>query len=447
MDYQQRLLKAIPGGCHTYSRGFDQFPSNAPQILSRAKGAYVWDQNKRKFLDYGMGLRAITLGYSYGKVNRASFKQIKLGNNLTRPSLIELEAAEKIIDKIPYVDMVKFAKNGSNVTTAAIKLARAYTGRQYIAIPKQHPFFSFDDWFISKTNIVKGTQENAGLFTLFFDYNNLESLKNLFIEYEDKIAAVMLEPATTEVPYPYNPDDLDSLELIETKKNNFLKDIRKLCNKNKSLLILDEMITGFRWDNLGASHYFDVEPDLLTFGKAMANGFSIAALCGKKEIMEIGSITRKGQERVFLLSSTHGAEMSSLGAFLKTFEIYEKEPVVYNLWKYGKTLKNEANEISRKLGLIDYFSFYGPGICLNYQTRNIKKENCLKFRTLFAQEMMKRNIIMPYVSVSYSHKQNDLKNTLLAISGALKIYKKALESDINNYLDGNSVLPVFRKYN
>lgn len=447
MDFQERLFNAIPGGCHTYSRGWDQFPSNSPQILSKGKGAYVWDQNKTKFLDYGMGLRAVTLGYSYRSVNRAALKQIALGNNLTRPSLIELEAAERIINKIPSVDMVKFAKNGSNVTTAAIKLARAYTGRQYIAIPRQHPFFSFDDWFISKTEVVKGTQENSGLFTLLFDYNDIKSLEDLFSQYNNQIAAVMLEPATSQVPYPYTEDELDFLELKKDQKTNFLKDIRKICTKNNSLLILDEMITGFRWDNLGASHYFNVQPDLLTFGKAMANGFSLSALCGKKEIMEIGSTIKKGQERVFLLSTTHGAEMGSLGAFTKTLDIYEKEPVVKNLWKYGIKLKNEANKISKRLGTYDYFYFYGPGICLNYQTKNLRRENCLKFRTLFAQEMMKRKIIMTYISVSYSHGQRELNKTLLAIEESLKIYKKALETDIDSYLNSHSLLPVFRKYN
>jgi glutamate-1-semialdehyde 2,1-aminomutase len=155
-DYSTRLNRVIPGGAHTYSRGDDQFPSNAPQILERGEGAYVWDPEGRKYLDYGMALRAVTLGYSYPSVNEAAIREITLGNNLTRASLTELKAAELITELIPSVEMVKFGKNGSNATTAAVKIARAYTGRRYVCIPKQQPFFSFDDWFIGTTALTRG---------------------------------------------------------------------------------------------------------------------------------------------------------------------------------------------------------------------------------------------------------------------------------------------------
>ena len=148
MNYQQRLNQVIPGGAHTYSRGFDQFPSNAPQILERGKGAYVWDPEGKKYLDYGMGLRSVTLGYAHPDVNKAAIREIENGNNLTRASITELKAAELLIDTIPSAEMVKFAKNGSNATTAAIKIARSYTSRRYVCIPKQHPFFSFSLKFI-----------------------------------------------------------------------------------------------------------------------------------------------------------------------------------------------------------------------------------------------------------------------------------------------------------
>ena len=130
MNYSERLNNVIPGGAHTYSRGDDQYPENAPQILEKGQGAYVYTPNGEKFLDYGMALRAVTLGYAEPTVAKAAFKQIEYGNNLTRPSLVELEAAELLCDLIPSVEMVKFAKNGSTVTTAAIKVARGYTGRK-----------------------------------------------------------------------------------------------------------------------------------------------------------------------------------------------------------------------------------------------------------------------------------------------------------------------------
>ena len=301
MTYKNRLLKVIPGGAHTYSRGYDQFPSNAPEILKRGKDSYVYDENDNKFLDYGMGLRAINLGYSNKQVDEAAIKQLGFGNNLTKPSLIELEAAELFVDNIDSADMVKFTKNGSSATTAAIKLSRAYTGRSMIARCIEQPFLSYDDWFIGSTPIKLGINQNDIDNIKTFNYNNIESLERVFCEYPNQIACVMLEPATTEHP-----------------KDNFLHKVKEICHKNGALFILDEMITGFRWHLKGAQYYYNIEPDLSTFGKAMANGYSVSAVSGKKEIMKLGSIELIGAERLFLLSSTHGAEMSSLAAFTAT---------------------------------------------------------------------------------------------------------------------------------
>ena len=204
MDYQTRLNRLIPGGAHTYSRGHDQFPSNAPQILERGKGAYVWDPDGKCYLDYGMGLRAVTLGYANQQVNDAATRQIAKGNNLTRASTIELEAAELFTQIIPSAEMVKFAKNGSNATTAAAKIARAFTGKRFICVPRQHPFFSFDDWFIGTTPLQKGIPNEHFSTTLVFDYNDIQSLKSLFDEYHGQIAGVMLSPLQLKFRAPQN---------------------------------------------------------------------------------------------------------------------------------------------------------------------------------------------------------------------------------------------------
>ena len=171
--YRDRLHRVIPGGAHTYSRGDDQFPINAPAILEKGKGAYVWDADGNRFLDYGMGLRSVTLGYANDRVNQAAIRQIENGINLPRASLIELEAAERIVELIPAAEMVKFAKNGSNVTTAAVKIARAYTNKKYVCIAKQHPFFSFDDWFIGTTPIKQGIPEEVQQLSLTFNYGDI----------------------------------------------------------------------------------------------------------------------------------------------------------------------------------------------------------------------------------------------------------------------------------
>jgi glutamate-1-semialdehyde 2,1-aminomutase len=432
MNYSKRLNKIIPGGCHTYSRGDDQFPENCPQILTKGLGSSVWSDNK-KYIDYGMGLRSITIGYADPRVNQAAIDQINLGNNLTRASMIELEAAEKMVDTISGADMVKFAKNGSNVTTAAVKLARAYTGRKYIARCSQHPFFSFDDWFIGNTEIKKGVPNEIQKLTLSFNYNDTDSVEQLFSIHGDNIAAIILEPMTTEPP-------------CQTKYGNFLQFLRKIADKHGSLLILDEMITGFRWHMSGAQNVFDVIPDLSTFGKGMANGFSLAALCGKREIMSLGGIKEKNLERTFLLSSTHGAEMSSLGAFVKTLEIYREEDVIGHIWRYGGELKREVNLISRELGLIDYFYLTGQACSPSYATKDKNLKNCLKMRTIFNSAMIENGILIPWIAISLSHGHLEMEMTLSAIRKSLKVYAAALENP-ESFITGNVIQPVFRKYN
>ena len=428
-NYSKRLNLVIPGGAHTYSRGDDQYPENAPQILLKGEGAYVWDTKGNKFLDYGMALRSVTLGYSYAPVAKAAYEQILNGNNLTRASLIELEAAELLTNLIG-TDMVKFAKNGSSVTSAALKLARAYTGKKYIAICAQHPFFSFDDWFIGSTPITKGIPEEVSSLTLKFNYNDIDSLKDIFAKYPRQVAAVMLEPATTVGP-----------------ENNFLHQVKDLCEQNGSVFILDEMITGFRWDLQGAQKYFDIKPDLCTFGKGMANGFSVAALAGKKEIMNLGSIKNEGEERVFLISTTHGAEMCGLGAFVKTIEVYKQLDVIRHLWTYGTKLIEGINAISRSYGIYEYFYAEGYPCSPNYITKNKSGEMSLALRTLFSQEMIKNNVLIPWISLSYSHDEKELEITLEAVEKALKIYAIALEEGTEKYLKGAVIRPVFRKYN
>lgn len=430
MSYTERLLNVIPGGAHTYSRGYDQFPANAPQILERGEGAYIYTPDGIKYLDYGMGLRSVILGYANEEVNKKVIEAIYRGNNLTRPSTLELEAAERFVELIDSAEMVKFAKNGSNVTTAAVKLARAYTGRDYIARCADHPFFSFDDWFIGSTVMDKGVPKCIKELTLTFKYGDLDDLEKLFNAYPNKIACVIMEPATTEHP----PKD-------------YLQQVKELCHKNGALFILDEMITGFRWHIKGAQYYYGVEPDLSTFGKAMANGFSLAALGGRREIMKLGSIEFEGQERVFLLSTTHGSEMTGYAAFLATLEFIKKEPVIEHIWSYGSKLINIMNEKAKEFGIQDYFLAGGVPCSPWYLTYDKDKNISLPMRTLFMQEMLKEKVFMPWLALSYSHGERELEITEKALEKALKIYSLALEDGFERYLEGHVIKPVFRKYN
>jgi glutamate-1-semialdehyde 2,1-aminomutase len=451
MSYQDRLNAIIPGGAHTYSRGFDQFPSNAPQILERGEGAYVWDPDGRRFLDYGMGLRSVTLGYANPRVNAAAWREIQRGNNLTRPTTVELRAAELIVSLIPGADMVKFGKSGSAVTTAAVKLARAHTGRRFVCIPRQHPFFSLDDWFIGTTPMSRGIPEGHAASTLLFDYGDLSSLECLFREHPGEIAAVMMEPATTAVPCPPACDRTltadPSCTACPHTTANFLRDVQTLCAANGALFILDEMITGFRWHLQGAQTYFGVRPDLSTFGKGMANGFPLACVVGRRDVMQVGSIDTPGHERVFVLSTTHGSEMSSLGAFIESMAVYRDDDVCSHLWAYGRQLREGLTDLARTCGLQDHFVMAGPDIHLSYLVRDRAGVTSLPLRTLFAQEMVRGGVLMPWIAVSSSHGDAELQQTLLAARAAFDVVSRALRDGVDGLLEGPPIKPVFRKFN
>ncbi len=430
MNYSERLNNVIPGGCHTYSRGDDQYPCNAPQIFEKGKGAYLYTPDGKEFLDYGMALRAVTLGYGEETVAEAAIKQIWNGNNLTRASLVELEAAEEFVNLIPSIDMVKFAKNGSTATSAAVKIARAYTGKKYIVRCFDHPFFSYDDWFIGDTPLTRGIPEEFRSLTLNFRYNDIKTLEVLFDKHPNQIAGVILEPATATHPV-----------------DDFLHKVKDLCHKNGALFILDEMITGFRWHLQAAQTYYNIEPDLCTFGKGMANGFSVAALAGKREFMDIGGIKQIGKERVFLTSTTHGAEMCGLGALIQTIKFYQQHNVIDHLWNYGKKLILEMNNIAKELQINQFFEVTGIECSPSYVTKNQTKEVSLEFRTLFSQEMIKNGVLMPWVALSYAHTDVELEKTLEAVHKSLQVYAKALNDGVEKHLIGEAIKPVFRKYN
>ncbi len=192
----------IPAGAHTYSKGDDQFPDVAPAFIERGEGCYAFDAEGNKFLDWGMGLRTVILGHAYPRVVEAATAELRKGSNFTRPSILELELAEELADLIPCAEMVKFAKNGSDVTTAAVRLARAATGRDLVAFPREQPFLSVDDWFIGSTEMNSGVPEAVQKLSLTFSYGDSQSVEDLFERHAGEIACVILEAATVVPPPP-----------------------------------------------------------------------------------------------------------------------------------------------------------------------------------------------------------------------------------------------------
>jgi glutamate-1-semialdehyde 2,1-aminomutase len=421
--------RLIPGGSHTYAKGDDQFPSNAPRFLVRGKGCRVWDPDGREFIEYGMGLRAVTLGHAYPAVIEAAWRQMQLGSNFGRPAPIEVECAETLLGFLPRAQMVKFAKDGSTVNTAALKLARAYTGRPMVAICADHPFFSYNDWFIGTTAIDGGILPEDKAFTLTFRFNDVDSLAALFATHPGRIGCVMLEACRTDEP-----------------RDGFLHKVRDLCTANGALLVLDEMITGFRWHNGGAQEVYDVQPDLSCFGKALANGFSLSALVGRREVMELGGIRHAG-ERVFLLSTTHGAEYPALAAAMATMDIYRREPVIERLYAAGERLRKGADQAAAAHRVTEHFKLNGRPCNLLFATLDAERKPSQPFRTLFLQELIKGGVIAPSFIVSYSHDDNAIDRTIDAIDRALGVYRKALDDGIEHYLVGPPVKPVYRRFN
>lgn len=426
---RHRAHRLIPGGCHTYAKGDDQYPERAPAFIARGQGCHVWDADGNEFIEYGMGLRAVTLGHAYEPVLQAAYRQMLLGANFTRPASIEIEAAETVLDVIDGADMVKFAKNGSDVTTAAVRLARAYTGRDLIAICKDQPFFSTDDWFIGTTGMKAGIPNTVSDLTLAFPYNDLAGLRQLFDQHHGRIAGVILEAEAGARPHP-----------------GFLSGVKLLCEQQGAVLIFDEMITGFRWHIGGAQKFHGVVPHLSTFGKAMGNGFAVAALAGKKDIMQLGGLEHD-RDRVFLLSTTHGAETHSLAAAIETIRIYEEQDVVGFLWQQGEFLRRLVDRSIAENGLEGFFEVRGRPCNLVFATRDENQNPSQSFRTLFMQEMIRRGVIAPSFVVSFSHSDRDIEQTAEAVSEALVVYRKALDEGVDKYLEGRPVKPVFRKRN
>jgi glutamate-1-semialdehyde 2,1-aminomutase len=426
---QDKVHAVIPGGAHVYAKGDDQYPVLAPGFIARGAGCHVWDVDGNEFIEYGMGLRAVSLGHAYPPVVEAAHQQMLLGTNFTRPSPIEIECAEMLLRLIPSAEMVKFAKNGSDVTTAAVKLARAFTGRDMVAVCGDQPFFSVDDWFIGSTSLSAGIPKAVQDLTVKFSYNDLSSLEALFRQYPGQIACVILEAETTVPPAP-----------------GFLAGLQKMVHENGAVFILDEMITGFRWHLGGAQTYYGVRPDLSTFGKAMANGFSLSALVGRREIIDRGGL-HHNKKRLFLLSSTHGAETHALAAGIETLRIYERERVVEYLYRQGTRLRKGIERAIAEHHLKDYFAVLGKEPNLVYATLDENLNPSQPFRTLFLQETIRRGLLAPSLVVSFSHTDADIERTVEAIAEVLYVYKKALEEGIGKYLEGRPVKPVFREFN
>jgi glutamate-1-semialdehyde 2,1-aminomutase len=420
----------VPGGSHTYAKGDDQYPICAPLLIERGSGCRVWDTEGNSYIEYGNGNRAVGLGHAFRPVVDAVIAQLANGANFTRPAAIELDAAEAFLELIEGAEMVKFCKDGSDATSGAVRLARAYTGRDLVACCGDHPFFSVDDWFIGTTAMNAGIPEATRALTVTFRYGDIEDARRVFAENPGRIACMILEPARLDEP-----------------PVGYLAALRELCHANGALFVLDEMITGFRWHARGAQHVYGVVPDLSTFGKALANGFSVSALAGKREFMRLGGLEHTDRPRVFLLSTTHGGETHALAAAIATMATYRDEPVIEHMHAMGERLRTGMRQAAERHGVQDRVMPLGRASNMVFTTFDADGRPSQGMRTLFLQETLRRGILMPSLVVCYAHGPEEVDRTIDAIDGALGVYARALNDGWERHLDGRPSQVVYRSMN
>ena len=415
----------IPGGTHAYAKGDDQYPVGMAPVIERGAGCRVWDLDGNEYVEFGSGLRSATLGHGFEPVTEVVQRWLGAGVNFTRPHRIEREAAERFISLIPSAEMVKFGLNGSDATTAAVRLARAYTGRDLVAVCRQHPFFSTHDWFIVTTPMSAGIPA-AERLTVQFSYNDLPGLAGLFDRHPGQIAAVILEAETVESPAP-----------------GFFDGLRHLCDQHGTLLILDEIITGFRWHERGAQFIYRIEPDLCTFGKGIANGLPLSALAGRREVMRLGGCVGDA-DRVFLLSQTSGAQPWALAAMLTVIDVYQREGIAEQLHQIGADLRRSIEKVVGDAGLSSHFQLRGRDCNLVYVARDGEGQPSQEFRTLILQELLGRGVLAPSFVVSAAHDRVAIRHTVNAVAESMAAYRRALERGIGTELRGRPVRPAIR---
>ena len=428
-EANERLHAAIPGGAHTYAKGDDQYPQGMAPVISHGYGAHVWDVDGNEYIEYGAGLRSVSLGHAHPRVLDAVRRELERGSNFVRPSIVELEAAERFLATVPTADMVKFAKNGSDVTTAAVRLARAATGRPLVAICRYQPFFSTDDWFIGTTAMTAGIPAAVAELTVRFPYGDLAATEELLSRHDGQVACLVLEPATQHEPPP-----------------GYLQGLRDLADRHGCLLVFDEMITGFRWSEAGAQGLYGVTPDLSTFGKALGNGFAVSALAGRREVMELGGL-RDPRERVFLLSTTHGAETHSLAAAMAVLRTYVEEGITARLHAIGERLAAGVRDAASGMGVADHVVVGGRASNLVFATLDEHRRPSQAYRTLFLRQLVAGGVLGPSFVVSSALSDTDIERTVDVVAQACAVYRKALDAeDPTPWLGGRAVQPPLRRF-
>jgi glutamate-1-semialdehyde aminotransferase len=414
-----RARRSIPGASQTISKGADMFVEGAyPVFLERGRGCRVWDVDGNEYVDYILGLASITLGYAYPAVTEAVARQLGEGSIFSLPHPLEVEVAERLIELIPCAEQVRFLKTGSEANAAAVRIARAATGRDVLVYCGYH---GWHDFYAVTTPRSKGVPKGTGDLIVPFNFNDLNSLERALDEHRGRVAAVIMEAV-----------------LLDAPAAGFLEGVKKAAHDHGAILIFDEIVSGFRWAAGGAQEYFGLTPDLATFGKGMANGLPLSALVGRTELM-------REFEDIFV-SSTFGGDTLSLAAAKATIDEYQRTPVIAHLWAAGRRFQEGFRLAVAKAGV--------PAACIGFPVhprivfRHVKDETNRLLMSLFLQETARRGVILHFAgfNVSFSHSDADVDESLEACRAALGIIGEALaDGRVAERLEGRPYGEVFKR--
>lgn len=397
-----RALKTIPLASQTFSKSLTQYPYGvSPYFIERGEGCRVWDADGNEYIDFIMSLAAVTLGYRDPDVTEAVHRQLDVGVIFSLPHRLEMEVAEAIVEAVPCAEMVRFGKNGSDATAGAIRLARAVTGRDRVAVCGYH---GWQDWYIGSTARNKGVPQAVRELTHSFAYNDVGSLQALFDRHPREFAAVILEPMNVAEPAP-----------------GFLQGVKELARRHGALLVFDETITGFRYEIGGAQQRFGVVPDLATFGKGLANGYPVSAVAGRAELM-------KAMEEIFF-SFTFGGELLSLAAARATLQKLRREPVIETLKRRGARLMQALRALISRHGAGDFLGVAGDATWSFLTIADAAPYTSWQIKTLLLQEMFARGILtIGTHNLCYAHGEAEIDRLLAVYGEVVPLLADAVQS-------------------
>lgn len=417
----ERELKVSPLAAQTFSKSYRYFCNGvAPSFMDHGKGCYIYDVDGNKFIDYMCALGPITVGYNNPKVNKAVMNQVKKFSSGSLQSELEVKLAEKLCKVVPCAEMVRFVKNGGDATTAAIRLARAYTGRDMVLMSGYH---GMHDWSIGASANNKGVPKAVCELTKNFTYNDLDDIKSKLEEYKGKVAAVILEPIQSNGP-----------------KEGYLQALKDLTHEYGAIFIFDEVVSGFRYALGGASELYGVTPDLAAFGKGMANGYAISAVAGRKDLLQ------QIEDGVFV-STTFGGDSVPMAAALATIEILEQPGFYEHINKIGKIQMDGVKKLIEKYSLQDVLSVSGMPAHGGISFEGHGKLSYLDIQSVYSQTMIENGILVFAIwNLSGALTEKEAQLYLDATDKAFALIRKAVDADsVDGILRGGKVDPVFKR--